>query len=531
MTYNKGFNVVFIVIREYENLGIGYLSSVLENEGFKTRVLDFRKGNKAILAALRKIKPSIVGFSVVYQYNIDKFGKLANYLKENGINCHFTAGGHYATVRYRELFDLIPSLDSIIRSEGEYTMLELAIALYKGKNWKNIKSIVCKQAKQLTINPLRPLVTDLDLLPYPRRAPLEKYVFDRKFATLIASRGCLYDCSFCNLKEFYRDHGTKSKRYRSPEKVVDEINYLYKSRKCTIFLFQDDDFPVNIKKDTDWIIRFCETLIKKKLADKILWKINCRPDEIDPRLFYYLKALGLFLVFLGIEDGTDEGLKRLNKHITAEEVLRSVNALKELKIGLDYGFLLFQPSTSFESLRKNLLFLRNICGDGYSAVTFLKLMPYYDTPDERFLITQGRLKGPPGYRDYNFLDIQMDRYFELITDCTISWIREPCGVLNLSKWIRNFFLIHDHLYFYKNNLKSLNEEFISMMKESNEFLLDSMLKLSVEFESGNILTENPAYLNDIRKSFHKKHEIYRVKMTDLLSRLKIASLAYACIQF
>lgn len=525
----KGFVVAFIVIREYENLGVGYMAALLSKEGYSTRVIDFRKSKKNILRILKRVKPDIVGFSVVYQYNIDKFKELVHFLRQNGIKSHFTAGGHYASVKYEELAETVPSLDSVIRSEGEYTLLELAECLNNGKEWRNIRSLVYRNDGKLVANPLRPLEKNLDILPFPKRASLTKYVFNRKFATLIASRGCIYDCSFCNLKEFYRFQKSSSKRYRSPESVVMEMEYLYKRRNCKVFLFQDDDFPISFSDRSDWIFRFSKHLCIRGLDKKIIWKINCRPDEVNSEVFSILKNIGLFLVFLGIEDGTDTGLRILNKHISAQKNLEGVEILKNLKIGIDYGFLLFQPETTFNSLNQNIDFLQKICGDGYTPATFLKLMPYYETSVEKQLIKERRIKGPPGYRDYDFHEVAMNQYFDFITGSTLEWIRDPQGIVNLSKWARNFFLVHDHFYFYRNDTELLRRDFNKIMSECNNFLLNSMKELANTFESGGHLGKEKKLLENYTNIINQKHDYYRKEITGIISRLKVISFAYECM--
>ena len=63
------------------------------------------------------------------------------------------------------------------------------------------------------------------------------------------------------------------------------MDYLFRDKDCSVFLFQDDDFPVRHKNGSGWIERFCEELKSRGLSDKIMWKINCRPDEVNPELF------------------------------------------------------------------------------------------------------------------------------------------------------------------------------------------------------------------------------------------------------
>ena len=151
------------------------------------------------------------------------------------------------------------------------------------------------------------------------------------------------------------------------------MEYLYFKKKCSVFIFQDDDFPVKVAGKTDRIQRFCYELTRENPTGKVLWKINCRPDEIDEESFSMMKRHGLFLVFLGIEDGTDSGLKVLNKKMSVSSTLSGIAILKRLEIGFDYGFMLFQPSTTFRSLLENIEFLKQLCADGYTPQPFSSL--------------------------------------------------------------------------------------------------------------------------------------------------------------
>ncbi|HCC70776.1 MAG TPA: hypothetical protein DEQ09_06455 [Bacteroidales bacterium] len=134
-------NVILFAFEERDNLGMGYLASALTNAGYNTNIIDFREPGNYTIDGLKKQKPILLGFSVIFQYHIDKFIEFVRYLKRNSIDCHYTAGGHYASLRPRQLLDQIPELDSLVRFEGEYTLLELVKALASGKEWKTINGI------------------------------------------------------------------------------------------------------------------------------------------------------------------------------------------------------------------------------------------------------------------------------------------------------------------------------------------------------------------------------------------------------
>jgi anaerobic magnesium-protoporphyrin IX monomethyl ester cyclase len=514
----KRKNVFIVTIKEAANLGIGYLASVLNESGYNTSVFVYNDNNEEILGAIEEEDPVIVGFSVIYQYYIDKFISLVNFLRESGITAHFTAGGHYPSLKYKELFGFTDSLDSIVRFEGEYTLLEMADCISTGHDWRHIKGVAYKTGGTVITNPLRPFEKDLDKFPYPFRPQPREYAFGKKFTTIIAGRGCIHSCSFCNLREFYRQSKGPVKRIRNPEMVVREMEYLYKKERCSVFLFEDDDFPVKSKNGSDWIIRFCKELSRKGLGKKLLWKINCRSDEVEEDLFALMKKNGLYMVFIGIDDGTDIGLRGLNKHITVDTNLKGISILKKLGIGFDYGFMLFQPLTTFRTLNENLDFLKDLCNDGYNTVMFNKLRPYYETQVEKELIKAGRMKGNPGYFDYDFLEEPMNNYYNYITDCFTDWLRDREGVVNLSRWARIYCLVFNHYFRKTNEAVILQKEITEIIAKSNQFIIDSMKELSEIFETGQYLSDRKI-LKKYRAEINSRHTDFVKQINDLLSNL------------
>jgi radical SAM superfamily enzyme YgiQ (UPF0313 family) len=516
----QGSTVILICIEEYDNLGTGYLASMLAIEGFNTEIIDFRKGKKDILKSLLRVNPLIVGFSVVYENYISDFADLLSCLREGGITCHFTAGGHYASLRYKEIFGFMPTLNSVVRFEGEYTFTELVTAVSEGKEWRGIKGIAYNRNGKIVTNEMRPPETDLDRFPFPVRSlPLKTYTIDRKFATLIAGRGCKYNCSYCSTREFQRQSGGPFKRVRKPEMVISEMASLYRNHGCSIFLFQDDDFPIEKNKD-EWIEHFCSGMEEMGLKGRIMWKINCRPDEVNEKLFEKLKGFGLFLVFLGIEDGTDIGLRRFNKHISLTDTLNGISVLKRLDIGFDYGFMLFQPETTFKSLNENLDFLREMCSDGFTPVTFLKVLPYYATRIERELKAEGRLKGKPGFLDYDFKDNRLNNYYKFISHNFVEWLRAPNGMANISKWIRNYISVLRFFNPWNKAAYQLSETAKGIVAESNIFILDTLKDLSQYFDSEvKHKEEGQEFLDRTSEKIMLKHKSFTDQINGCLNRL------------
>jgi anaerobic magnesium-protoporphyrin IX monomethyl ester cyclase len=527
----KNNSVVFIAFQERENLGIGYMYAVLSEAGYEVSIIDFRKGKEEVLRELLELNPMLVGFSVIFENHIYEFQELIQYLRGEGIQSHFTAGGHFASLRPGDLFELIPSLDSIVRFEGEHTLLDLVNHLHRGEDWKAVQGISYKSSGNLEDNPLRALEPDLDAFPIPFRPGIEKYGLDKKFATLLAGRGCVYHCAFCDIREFYGPPPGPVKRIRKPEKVAEEMEYLYKEHDCSVFLFQDDDFPVRSHRNLNWVEDFCQSLRDKHLTGKILWKINCRPDEVDPEIFKLMREHGLFKVYLGIEDGTDDGLLRMNKRIKAADNLQGVQELKRLGIIIDYGFMLFQPSSTFHSINENLAFLEQICSDGYMPVTFLKMMPYLATKVEKDLRREGRLKGRPGFLDYDFLDRSMDDFYAFVDACFNTWLYDVEGLNNNLKWARNYLSVFTFFYGSLSETEHLSDILTTRASEANRFVTDTMLQLSALFESGKHALKKDAVFNGYLSSIAEKHKALLGDITWIIKKIEIISLTREVIDW
>ncbi len=513
--------VVFVAFEERENLGIGYMYAILSEAGYDVQIIDFRQDKKDILKRLLDLNPMVVGFSVIFENHIYDFQELIEYLRSNGIQSHFTAGGHFASLRPSDLFELSPSIDSIVRFEGEHTMLDLVNHLHQGEDWKKVVGISYRNNGVLVNNPLRALEPDLDTFPFPLRTEIKDYVLEKKYTTLLAGRGCIYNCTFCDIREFYGQSPGPVKRIRKPGKVVEEMEYLHKEQNCSVFLFQDDDFPVRTKPASEWVREFCKSLRDKNLAGKVLWKINCRPDEIDLDLFDLMKFHGLFKVYLGIEDGTNPGLKKMNKRLKMSDHIKGIKKLKELGIIIDYGFMLFQPSSTFDSLNENITFLEQICQDGYMPVSFLKMMPYLATQVEKELREEDRLKGKPGFLDYDFNEKSIDDFYSFVNDSFNTWFYADKGLRNFSKWGLNYLSVYTFFHGSYPGIEDLYKNLINQVADSNEFIIKTMKELSALFESGTYNMENDSILDDFRSTIEHKHNTALITANDIIKQIEV----------
>jgi anaerobic magnesium-protoporphyrin IX monomethyl ester cyclase len=437
--------VMLIGFQEQANLGLGYLAATLRSNGYSVTVFDFEQERERILAAAKALNPVLIGFSLIFQFYVDRFGSLIRYLRDNGVECHFTMGGHFPSLSYSHTLELLPELDSVVRFEGEETLLEMADRLSTGGDWHDIRGLAYRKDGEVMVTAPRPLVHDLDSLPYPERdAGRGTTILGRRAIPLLASRGCIRTCSFCSIHVFYRQATGKVVRTRKPAKVVEEIRLLHERDGITIFLFQDDDFPVFGVVWQRWAREFVAELHRNGLPGRVIWKINCRADAVDPALFAEMRDAGLFMVYMGLESGSEEGLQTLHKQITVEQNLRAVATLKELGIMFEFGFMLFDPSTTFESVERNLEFLRTIVGDGAAPATFCRMIPYDGTPIKDQLAQNGRLKGDICHPDYDFLDPRVDAFFHALNQ-----------MVHVSGWIHGIGALTVQLQYLKGEIAAM----------------------------------------------------------------------------
>ena len=411
MNADRTTDALFVGYENQENLGLRYIIAYLDKHGFRSMLIPFNPDSpENVIEAIEQSKPALVGFSIIFQYTLHEFGELMDTLRTRQITAHFTAGGHYPSLRPQRTFEALPWLDSIVLFEGELTTLELLTKIKNTDQWPSIQGFAFRSGPKIVTNPLKPLIEDLDMLPWPRRGNILQNARGIGTAPILASRGCLHNCSFCSIREFYQGVPGPLRRSRSPEDVVAEMKSLYDTRGVQLFLFQDDDFAAKTPSQRRWVQSFLNRLDAAGLSQKIGWKISCRVDDVEPEIMAKCRDHGLLVVYLGIESGNDQGLKTLNKHITVEQNLAAMKTLKEVGLEFDLGFMLFDPDSTLQTVHDNVRFLRQVAQLGGPPISFVKMLPLAGTAIEKRLLTEGRLLGSDIRPDYDFLDQRLDYY-------------------------------------------------------------------------------------------------------------------------
>ncbi len=486
------------------NLGLGYLAAVLRQSGYDVQVVDIEQPPEEIARIAREINPVLIGFSLIFQFFIERYAALLYLLRTSGLDCHFTMGGHFPSLSYEQTLELVPELDSVVRFEGEATLLELVDALAAGNDWREIHGLAYRdEAGKVIVTRPRALLEDLDQLPYPDREYEPETVLGRSILPILASRGCARTCSFCSIHTFYRAAPGRIVRTRKPAEVVREMSLLHEELGTRIFLFQDDDFPLFGAVWRRWANEFVDELERSGLAKNVIWKMNCRADAVDRNLFIRMRDAGLYLVYMGLESGNEEGLETLHKQITVQQNLKAVETLKSIGLMFEYGFMLLDPSSTFETIRENIGFLRTILADGCLPVTFCRMLPYDGTPIKDELVRTGRIRGDVCNPDYDFLDARIGEFYEALTQLVSlrGWIHGLKAVTIQLGCAWHEVATMERLFPVLPGIEEYKETLRRITKRSNNLLLTVVEDLSYQFSHNRPLKWTPQEVEAARERF------------------------------
>lgn len=354
-------------------LGLAYIASFLEQYGYKVNIIDqdvHQFSKKQIEEILNRQKPDIVGITCT-SFTFLQAKKVAELIKKIFPNVKILVGGPHLSIYPKEVLSNI-CFDIGVIGEGEITTLELIKAIERNLSLDNIQGIVFKKDNKIKINELRPFVSNLDELPFPavHLLSINKY-FDafskiKPFFTMITSRGCPFNCTFC-LRSTGIHFGNKY-RARSPENVIEEIEFLINKYKVREIFFYDDTFTVNQRR----IYEICRQIIKNKL--NISWSCRTRIDLVTPNLLKIMKLAGCQRIHYGIESGDQHILDCLKKEITIDQVKRTINWTKMADIKILAYFMLGSPKESIGSIKKTIQFA-NFLNPSYVGFYITTLFP------------------------------------------------------------------------------------------------------------------------------------------------------------
>lgn len=390
-----------------ENLGIAYIAAYLRSKNIEVDIFDANMLGMQSIDVVKNINVQeycLIGLSLSFEGLLNEGVIIAQQIKKMNSKVHISVGGHFPTFQHEAILEEYKSIDSVIRGDGEITCYELYNAIRNKRNLENVEGLTFRFKNQIIINPDRPLLHNLDELPWPARDTLE-YVKNKGHnwpTQITTSRGCYGHCVYCDITSFYK----ATRRARSAEDVVDEIEYLIKKYNCKTFRFTDDNF---VGKDPDGPSRarkFAHEIIERNI--KANFMISARAEDIDEELLILLGKAGVNDCCIGIESGVDRILKLYNKQITVADNQRCIDLLRKTGINLNLAFIMIDPRMTINELIQNYEFLKK---NQLVSIDALRssFWPLYGTPalkqfENEDLITCKKINNV----QYRFLDKEVE---------------------------------------------------------------------------------------------------------------------------
>jgi anaerobic magnesium-protoporphyrin IX monomethyl ester cyclase len=355
---------ILFIFKSIEWLGIEYLSAALEKAGHQTDLafeiglegtFYFHSKNKTHIPIIEKIeafKPDIVLFSSTTNL-FPWVREVADTIKKH-YQVPIIVGGIHATIQpERVIAD--KNIDMICVGEGEEAIVELVNKLSRGENYYDTKNIWCKNGNTIVKNKVRPLIANIDQLPFPNKDIFYQYGCFTDRLYVMTSRGCPYTCTYCfnhQLQALYKETGCTYVRRRSVDSVIKELKFYKEKYKMKSVHFYDDTFILNRK----WVTEFAG-----KYTQEISLPFYClvRANLVTNEIIKALKGAGCVSVGMGIESGNDYMRNHiLKRNMSTQQICEAAKIIKENKIKLVtfniFGIPGEKPQEMLDTMRINL---------------------------------------------------------------------------------------------------------------------------------------------------------------------------------
>lgn len=301
-----------------------------------------------IIRQIDEHNPDLIGLSVVTD-DLSWALKWAKRIKDH-LDIPIVVGNVHATFHPQECLQN-DCFDFVVRGEGELTLLELVKALEGKMNFADVLGLCYKVNGEIKVNPMRPLIEELDILPFPDKDLYYNVMpyLDHGYTTM-SGRGCPYRCTFCDNNtsmQLYKTEIKKTKKWarrHSPEYVVEEILWAKKKYNIKHVRFNDEDFSF----DKNWLREFCPLYKEKVGIPYFAWVY---PNTIDDEMATLLAESGCDAVEMGIQSGSQHLRKEmLHRNTKDDQIKIAMHALRKAKIRTTIDIIIGLPTETKHDL-------------------------------------------------------------------------------------------------------------------------------------------------------------------------------------
>lgn len=330
------------------------LATMLKERGHQPAIVHMTGEGQTMEGLERRIaamQPDIVGITM-NTFQTVSARRISAAVKKAGGNILVVAGGPHPSALKAELFADFPHVDVVVVGEGEHTFMDIAA----GADLRTLPGI-CYAGRE---NAPRPFAENLDYLPLPDLSFVDLRMFAGADPVgaypsmfIMASRGCPFHCTFCN-KSIW---GEKV-RFRKPELIIREIEWLHTRYGIREIFFQDDTF--NLKRQ--WTEEICRRIIEKGLHKKLVFKTPFRANRelVDEKLLRLMKEAGFWLIFYGVENGNQRMLDSMGKGLKIEDIKRAFRLTHAAGIQTIGSFIVGMPGETQETVNDSIALFNEI---------------------------------------------------------------------------------------------------------------------------------------------------------------------------
>lgn len=415
--------------------GLSYIAAVLLKDGHEVEIYSqdlHHYPEEHLTQYLDNNRFDFIGVSVIggyYQYR--KLLSISEAINKSKNRPFYVIGGH-GPAPAPNYFLGTTDADMIVIGEGEETVIEIMDALENKKGFDDIKGIAFRRDGKVVVTERRPLIQDLDSIPFPAYDlfPMEYYRLLRAPGTkstdfvmpLLSGRGCTFRCNFC----YRMDSGFRA---RESEGVIEEVKLLQKDYGVTYINFSDE-LLMSSKKRVETL---CNAFIKAGL--KFQWTCNGRLNYATPPILKLMKDAGCVFINYGIECFDNQILKNMNKALTTEQIVKGIESTLEVGISPGYNIIFGNVGENKETLEKGVQFLLKY-DDGAQMRTIRPVTPYPGSPLYYYAIEKGLLEDCEDF--YERKHLNSDLLAVNFTDLTDAEFHEALFEAN-TRLLNNYF--------------------------------------------------------------------------------------------
>ncbi len=334
----------------WPNLGIGYLSALIEKAGHDSLPIDWSGDSTTVGELVEQIKaaqPILVGFSLS-NVNLELSRQIIVALRRV-YSGPIVVGGYTATFHAADLLRRWNEIDYVVLREGEEAVVRLLEHLQGTTPLNEVPNLAYRNGPDvITTRPALP--TNVQEIPWPER----HWPQVGKFTPILSRRGCAYGCTICSIHNFYKTKSRFPVRFRTPEDVVAELAYCHEKEKEKPFSFYDDNFGLRTSEEKRWTERFIKELSRRDLQIKFYVETRVRDVIGAPELIAGLGEVGLTMVSLGAESLLPRQLKLYAKGHTPADVFRAVEILRKERIEPQTNIIFWDPFSTIPEALEHL---------------------------------------------------------------------------------------------------------------------------------------------------------------------------------